>query len=421
MKILYFLIFLLGFFNIKSETIEEYTANNIQTVLIRNIENDLLDPIIQLNSNDILKLSFDELGNNITNYTYKFVHCDSDWKKSDLLPTEYIEGFQENYINDFSLSFNTIIDYVHYECQFPNENIKFLLSGNYILIVQNENSRNIILKKRIIVYENIVKIKANIKRATFSNEIKSKQEIDFEIFYSNIDIKNPVDEIKIIIQQNDNWIKTKKNIKPSFIKNSSLEYNYDKEINFKGGNEFRDFNISSLRFFSKNIDTIYTKIDNSYDNPTYLINLKKDYIRSNKPYFEKHDLNGKLIIQKDNSYSPENESEYVIVKFNLEQSGLNKDEEIYIFGSLSNWRINSKFLLNYNPENKYFEKEVLLKQGYYNYQYVTLKEDEITTNLIEGDYYETNNEYTIYVYHKSPWERYERIIGIEKITSNSLN
>jgi len=421
MKIIFFLILVLNIPVSKCSIIEEYTSQNIKTVLMRNIENNLLDPIIKLNSNDKVRLSFDELGNNISNYVYRFIHCDSEWKKSDLLPTEYIEGFNENYIENFSFSFNTIIDYVHYECTFPNENINFLLSGNYILIVQNEETEEVILKRKIIVYESVVQIKANVKRATFIQDISSKQEIDFEVFYSNIDVKNPLDEIKIVIQQNDNWRSVKQNIQPTFITSNKLEYNYDQEINFRGGNEFRDFDISSLRFFSQNIDTIYKKKIKDYENSLYLVELKQDKSKQHKQYFEKYDLNGKRLIQKDNSYSPENECEYVLVKFQISNKNLHKDEKIYIFGALSNWNTNSEFLLKYNPQTKNFETQILLKQGYYNYQYVTKKENKISTDLIEGDYYETNNEYTIYVYYKSPWERYERLVGVEKITSNSLN
>ena len=417
---LYFL-FLLNVFFAKCEVITEYKDKNIKTVLIHNVENELLDPIIRLNSNDVLKLSFDEIENDVKNYTYSFIHCDSDWNKSDLLPLDYIEGFTENYIENFSYSFNTNINYVHYECLFPNENFKFLLSGNYILIVQNESNQKTVLKRKIIVYENIVEVKASIKRATFANEIESKQEIDFEVFFSNINTNNPMDEIKIIIQQNDDWNNTKTNIKPTFIRQYSLEYNYDKEINFSGGNEYRDFNTSNLRFFSKNIDTIYTKKNKNYNNFFHIVELKKDIKQSNKPYFENYDLNGKLIVQKDNSYSPANEAEYVIVKFNLSSSGLNTNEDIYIYGNLSDWGISSDFLLDYNHKTKNFEKEVLLKQGYYNYKYVTLKGNKISSDLIEGNHYETNNEYTIYVYYKSPWERHERLVGVEKITSNSLN
>ncbi len=183
----------------------EWTSEKVATVLIKNIENNLLDPIIKLNSNDKLILSFDTFGNTETNYMYSFTHCDSEWKKSDLLPSEYIEGFAENYIENYSLSFNTINNYVHYECVFPNENINFLLSGNYILRVWDPNTMNEIFRRRVVVYENIVEIKANVKRATFSKDILSKQEIDFEIHHFNIDLQDPQNEIKVVIQQNDNW------------------------------------------------------------------------------------------------------------------------------------------------------------------------------------------------------------------------
>ena len=416
-----FFLFFLFFFIANGEVISEYTSNKIRTVILHKIENKLLDPIIQLNSNDKIQLSFDELGADMNNYTYSFIHCDYEWKKSDLLPSEYIEGFMENYIDNFSFSFNTNIDYVNYKCQFPNESINFLISGNYILIVKNEADGEIVIKRKFVVYEKIAQVKAIVKRATFVNNIDSKQEIDFEIFYSNLNVLNPIDEIKVVVQKNDNWNNTKSNIKPSFIGKDYLEYDYDDEINFDGGNEFRDFDISSLRFFSKNIDTIYTKKNNYNNSHTFFVKLKKEKKKTNNTYVEKYDLNGKLLIQKDNSNFSESESEYVLVKFSLEKTGLDLNQQIFLFGALSNWSIDSDFLLNYNTKSKNFEKEVLLKQGYYNYQYVTINEDGELSEIIEGNHYETNNEYTIYVYHKSPWERYDRIIAVEKITSNSLN
>ena len=286
------------FFVSKSEVFDEYTSNKIKTVLLHNIENKLVDPTIQLNSNDKIQLSFDELGTDMNNYTYSFIHCDYEWKKSDLLPSEYIEGFTENYIDNFSFSFNTNIDYVNYKCQFPNESVNFLISGNYILLVRNESDGEIVIKRKFVVYEKIAQVKAIVKRATFVNNIDSKQEIDFEIFYSNLNVLNPIVEIKDVVQKNDNWNNTKRNIKPSFIGKNYLEYDYDGEINFDGGNEFRDFDISSLRFYSKNIDTIYTKKNNYYNSNVFCVQLIEEKNKTNNPYVEKYDLNGKLLIQK---------------------------------------------------------------------------------------------------------------------------
>jgi len=405
----------LFFFNANSQILNEYFAENIKTVLIQNTENELLDPIINLNSNEQLLLSFDEIGTNLANYKYSFVHCNSKWEKSDLIESDYIDGFYENYIEEYFFSFNTNIDYTNYQCIFPNENINFLKSGFYFLIVKNEDTGKEIIKKKFVIYEDIVEVKARCKRATYAKDIESKQEIDFEVFYSNLEIFNPSIELNILIQKNDEWLSTKKAITPTQINSQSIKFDYDEELNFNGGNEFREFNTSNLNFFSKNIDTIYFK------NNQYLVELITDKKNSNRPYFEQFDLNGKFIIKKDNSFSPKNESEYVNVKFSLKKTNQNINERIFIFGQLTNWLIDPNFLLKYNEKSKNFEVELLLKQGYYNYQYVTMKNNVPSTNEVEGNFYETNNEYTIYVFHKNPWSRHERLVGVEKITSNSLN
>ena len=415
MKTMFFLLMFLFFFNANSQILNEYFAENIKTVLIQNTENELLDPIINLNSNEQLLLSFDEIGTNLANYKYSFVHCNSKWEKSDLIESDYIDGFYENYIEEYFFSFNTNIDYTNYQCIFPNENINFLKSGFYFLIVKNEDTGKEIIKKKFVIYEDIVEVKARCKRATYAKDIESKQEIDFEVFYSNLEIFNPSIELNILIQKNDEWLSTKKAITPTQINSQSIKFDYDEELNFNGGNEFREFNTSNLNFFSKNIDTIYFK------NNQYLVELITDKKNSNRPYFEQFDLNGKFIIKKDNSFSPKNESEYVNVKFSLKKTNQNINERIFIFGQLTNWLIDPNFLLKYNEKSKNFEVELLLKQGYYNYQYVTMKNNVPSTNEVEGNFYETNNEYTIYVFHKNPWSRHERLVGVEKITSNSLN
>ena len=415
MKPMFFLLMFIFFFKANSQILSEYFAENIKTVLIQNTKNELLDPIINLNSNEQLLLSFDEIGTNLANYKYSFVHCNSKWEKSDLIESDYLDGFYENYIEEYFFSFNTNLNYTNYQCIFPNENINFLKSGFYFLIVKNEDTGEEIIKKKFVVYEDIVKIKARCKRATYAKDIESKQEIDFEVFYSNLEIFNPSIELNILIQKNDEWLSTKNTIKPTQINSQSIKFDYDEELSFNGGNEFREFNTSNLNFFSKNIDTIYFK------NNQYLVELNTDKKNSNRPYFEQFDLNGKFIIEKDNSFSPKNESEYVNVKFSLKKTNQNINEKIFIFGQLTNWLIDPNFLLKYNEKSKNFEAELLLKQGYYNYQYVTMKNNLPSTKEIEGNFYETNNEYSIYVFHKNPWSRYDRLVGVEKITSNSLN
>ena len=118
---------------------------------------------------------------------------------------------------------------------------------------------------------------------------------------------------------------------------------------------------------------------------------------------------------EDHNDDSEYESEYIMVDFYLKYD-YHEENEIYVFGAISNWDYKEKYKLKYNEKLKLYNTKLLLKQGYYNYQYKINNENEI-----EGNYFETKNEYTIYVYYKPIWARYEKIIGINKITSNYLD
>ena len=404
-------------------------SNCIKSSTLTNNENELLDPIIKLNSNQTLKLSFDDLDNNLKYYMYTFIHCDSNWGKSEIMYSEYLNGFYENYIEEYYYSFNTIQQYIHYELTFPNENINFLKSGNYIIIIYDEYM-NPILTKRFIVYEDILRIKSNVKRGTFSKDFDTKHEIDFEIYLDNFSIQNPFDEISIIIQQNDDWNNVKKNVQPSFVGKNIIKYDYEEQTSFNAGNEFRKFEISNIDFFSENVDSIYLKeisentlskeieVCKYISNDMLYASLKKDFSRNINRYFNNYDLNGKQQLFNERSNNSEYESEYIMVDFHLKYP-YDKSNDIYVYGAISNWEYQEKFRLKFDEELQLYTTRALLKQGYYDYQYKI--KNKYNENEIEGNYFETKNEYTIYVYYKPIWARYEKIIGINKITSNNLD
>jgi len=404
-------------------------SNCIKSSTLTNNENELLDPIIKLNSNQTLKLSFDDLDNNLKYYMYTFIHCDSNWGKSEIIYSEYLNGFYENYIEEYYYSFNTIQQYIHYELTFPNENINFLKSGNYIIIIYDEYM-NPILTKRFIVYEDILRIKSNVKRGTFSKDFDTKHEIDFEIYLDNFSIQNPFDEISIIIQQNDDWNNVKKNVQPSFVGKNIIKYDYEEQTSFNAGNEFRKFEISNIDFFSENVDSIYLKeisentlskeieVCKYISNDMLYASLKKDFSRNINRYFNNYDLNGKQQLFNERSNNSEYESEYIMVNFHLKYP-YDKSNDIYVYGAISNWEYQEKFRLKFDEELQLYTTRALLKQGYYDYQYKI--KNKYNENEIEGNYFETKNEYTIYIYYKPIWARYEKIIGINKITSNNLD
>lgn len=221
---------------------------NIKSVIFHKKGWELSDPIMELNSQDNLQLSFDELGDQLQTYNYTIIHCNASWESSNLADNEYIQGFTNAQIREYSYSFNTTYDYIHYALDFPNDEMSPKISGNYILrVFKDFDPEKKILERRFYVTENGVEVNAAVKRPG-NVEFRDKgQKIDFKILYKGFRISDPYSDIQVTIMQNgrsDNAITT---LKPRFIGNNELDYSYDFENVFQGGNEFRYFDIKSMR------------------------------------------------------------------------------------------------------------------------------------------------------------------------------
>lgn len=386
---------------------------NIKTILCHKIEDELSLPIINLNSNEKILVSFDDLQANIKDYYYTIIHCNADWTRSDLMLTEYLFGFGEEPITNYEFSFNTIQKYTHYQFEFPTVDFKPLISGNYIFKIYEKGGETIAYR-RFMVLETKLNIKANVKRSTHPEYRNSKHEIELLIQHPTLNVANPFSDIKIHIKQNNRDDNAITNITPLFVKNNELIYDYN-ENKFWGNNEFRHFDITSLRYQSDRIRKI--ELD-SISNNVYLFH---DIKRSFNLYSIEPDINGKYLIKSQEGWKSSIEADYTNVNFTIPMDYVSYGD-LYIFGELSDWKINKNYKLNYNFSKKQYEGSVLLKQGYYNYHYVlndtTTK--RIDVSFIEGTHYQTRNDYFIYVYHRSIGDRYDSFVGFIKTSSKEL-
>lgn len=389
----------------------------IRSVLLFKEGWQLSNPVIRLGSDDKLLLQFDRLSDNSENYYYTFIHCSKDWEKSDLSFPDYLDGFDENQIESYKPSFNTTIRYWHYELSFPNDDIDFTISGNYILLVYpfGEPDKPV-LTRRFMIAEQTTGIAANIHRPQISNGYESKQQIDFVVNYSGISINDPYRDIFTSILQNGRWDNQKKNLKPDFVGNNQLTYNTLSDRNiFPGGNEYRYFDIKSIRYQSEFI----RKID--YVGGSYHVYLYPSEDREFKPYFYNPDLNGNYYIATQEGRDPATDADYLYVYFTVPAPNLTGRENIYVVGGFNDWTFNEASKMTYNAVSRNFECTLLLKQGWYNYEYVYLKQGETRgePTLFEGSHYETENDYLFLVYYRNQRDRYDRLIITE--TSNSVN
>jgi len=374
-------------------------------------------PIVKLNSDEKLIFQFDLLDDQAETYYYTFIHCDKDWKRSDIFQGDYLDGYDDNPIEEYEASFNTTVSYYHYKLSFPNERVKLKLSGNYVLFVfKADKPDEPDITQRFIITEDAVRINVSAHRPQMTKDNNTHQQVDFTVNYTGLDIIDPYRNIYAFILQNGRWDNCKRNLKPDFYGNNELKYNSLSDRNiFRGGNEYRYFDIKSIRYQTEYV----RKID--YIIPNYNVLLYPSEDREFKPYFYWQDFNGKYYIAFQEGRKPEIDADYVYVYFTLPSREIIAGGKMYVSGSLNNWNFNNNNIMTYNFERTEYECTMLLKQGWYNYEYVLLKDgsDDSTATIFEGSHYETENDYIVMIYYRNPRDRYDRVIG--SVIANTLN
>ncbi len=408
------LIFSCSFFLDAQPITNKVYKHQIKTVQCHKKGWPLTYPILNLNLDEQIELSFDELNADTKDYYYCIILCDRNWEPSVLMETEYLQGINEIPLLDYQYSFNTTIDYVHYTINIPNNDIEILLSGNYIIKVYEDFDKSKpVLTQRFMVSEQRISILPDVKFTMNSELRKAKQEVDFEVQHPGIQFQNPIEEITAEIYQNGRLDNAILNLKPQFIKNNLLEYNYNRETMFEGGNEFRWLDTRSLRFKSSKIKDI------SFHDPYSHVELFPDPIYAGQSYFFNNDFNGRYVIEVQEERDPEIEAEYVFVHFTLPMDVPVVGGNVFVLGALTNWQFSEEAKMTYSFERKQYELSLLLKQGFYNYHFAFKPSNsrEATVSLFEGSHSKTENDYLILIYYRSMGQDYDRLIGYRQINS----
>lgn len=390
---------------------------NIHTALLHPPNDQLLLPVIRLNSTDKLQLSFDDMSAESYLFKYKFVHCTKDWQTSGLYVMDYIDGFFEEDITNYEFSLNAIPPYIHYNLIFPTREMQIKLSGNYILkvYIDTPDDDNVILTKRFFVVEPLVRIKVTIPYYPKNLEfVRKKQQIDLTLFTPDLFNAEPEQRISVTIQQNGRWDNVKENLRPTSIMLNQLDFNYREGIVFEGGNQFRNFDMKSYWYQSMYIKEIISNPD-GYD-----VILHTDRNRANKPYSVIDDIAGKKLIKARSGQDTNTEGEYAWVEFWLRQPRI-KDANIYLLGALVDWQLDEKSKLRWDSRLNIYRGRLYLKQGYYDYLFVVVPKGKTrgSVSVIEGDHWETVNQYSVYVYYKEKVPAYDRLVGY--LTVNSFD
>lgn len=385
---------------------------HIKTIsFIQNNQNTI--PIFQLGSG--FHLQFDDLYGNEADYYYEIIHCDYNWNPSEIPKSEYLLGFDNQRIQNYNNSFNTLQIYSHYTLPVPNQfTQQLLISGNYMLTILNDN-KEVVFSRKFILYEDLVTVPIQVKRARTVSNLETKQNLEFSVKSSTITFQNPIKNVKVVLIQNGKFNTAIKNILPQYTIGNDLIYKYDSETQFWAGNEFLYFENKDIRAANNNVSRVdaSTEIYNSY--------LYTNNARANFPYSVFEDINGNFVVRNLNAENSEIEADYAWVYFSLSAPTFRSNKEIFINGMFNNYSLEPEFKMDYNPAKGIYEKALLIKQGFTNFEYAVADSKGIidNENAIDGNFYQTENDYSILVYYRENTDRYYRVVG--KGTANSLN
>lgn len=393
-------------------TIDKTFAENIHSVLLypdngASVKKLLDPPIIALNSGHPLVLEFDDLNNQYQNYHVKVFPCTPEWKILNLNEVEYISEFNDLIISDYKLSFSTKITYYHYKITLPATKI----GGNFIAYVYKEQKKNEpILTKRFCV--NAARVSVGGRASVSNNNLKRNnyQQVDFGLNYGGYAVINPMADFKVYIRQNNRWDKVVTNLKPQYLRASEAKIDYqfyNGETDFEGGNEYRFFDMRSLRNKYVGVRSI------QYTDYGYEVKLYREQWQGHKVYTFTNDFDGQFLIDHYENGQAEINGDYADVNFTLESAPLADNEELHVLGAFNNYTFSDASKMQYSEQNQAYEAKILLKQGIYNYQYV-LKNTTLSTQSIqktEGNHSKTQNTYEIFVYHKPVGGRSEQLVG----------
>ena len=399
-----------GFTDTMTGTFDE----RIRTLRVVANDDIFAPPVLFLNAPGSITVSFDHLADDREYFRYRLVHCNASWQPSGLVDSEIIDGFNEGLIEDFDYSRATTVHYVNYRLTIPNADMAPMVSGNYLLqIYRQDDPDTIVAQCRFMVSEQSAVIGAEITSRTDRDYNEASQQLSLAVDVERSDVRDLFNDVRVMIQQNGRLDSEVALVQPLRVSGRTLIYEHQPGLIFDAGNEYRRFETTSVNYPGMRVADI------EWLDPYYHFTIETDTPRNTEQYLYDSTQRGRFVVREYNSTESDTEADYAVVHFTLdypETPGL----MIFLDGDFVNRRFDSSSQMAYNEATGRYERALLLKQGSYNYQYLAVppKKSRGYTSVIEGDRYQTVNEYLVKVYTRRQGERYDRLIGVASFLSD---
>ena len=382
---------------------------------LQTIVNDdwLHDDVITLGTDDWVTISFDHFTHDYHRFTYRIVHCNADWSPSDLFEVDYMDGFNNQPIEDYENSLNTTMLYTHYRLDLPNDDIQFKVSGNYRVEIYLEDESGEWKDESVAtacfrIAEPRMGLNVEVTSNTDIDTYLSHQQVSFAINYNTAEVVDPTTEIKPYIYQNGREDNRVAMVKPTTITPGRVEYTHNPALIFPAGNEYRRFEVINMHYATQGVDEML------YFEPYFHATLLTDAPRRNYSFDKDHD--GRYLIRYNMAEDTDTEADYLFVHFRLDMPR-RTGGEFYLTGEFTYNDFTPQYRMTYNEAEQCYEATVLLKQGAYDFMYLWVPEGSSVgqTAPAEGNFYEAENVYQVYIYHRPFGGRYDRLVATQQV------
>lgn len=388
--------------------------DNIKTLQVSVDGNAFAPPIAVLGTDQSIRISFDCLADDRDYFRYSLVHCNADWQPSGLVDSEFVDGFNEGIVENYDFSRGTTVHYVHYELTVPDAQMQPLVSGNYLLKLYRENNPDeIVLQCRFMLSENTALTAVQASPQTDIDYNKKHQQLSIMVDTEHTGVEDPFNDLTIVVGQNGRLDSERMLKQPLRMQGRKVIYEHLPALIFEAGNEYRRFEVVSNRYPGMGVEQI------DYFDPYYHYGLYVDQGRADDAYSYDQTQHGRFVVREYNSDDSDIEADYGVVHFALNYPNTSS-AMIFLDGDFTLRRFDDNARMVFNPSSGMYERAMLLKQGAYNYQYLIVPPGAKRgfTDAVEGDKYQTVNEYNVRVYHRRRGERYDRLIGTASCFTN---
>ncbi|MEP7142829.1 MAG: DUF5103 domain-containing protein [Ferruginibacter sp.] len=390
---------------------------NIQAVRFHVAGDQLALPVYKLKSNDRLELNFDDMDVNVKSYYYTYQLCDFDWQPVQLSPFDYIKGFTQQRITNYRFSSIAYTRYTHYQVILPEANSLPTRSGNYLLkVFLDGDTTKLAFTRAMLVLDPKSSVAAQFVQPFAPQYFKTHQRLKFTVNLEGLNAFSANQQVKVLVLQNNRWDNAQGSVPPTFVRGNGLEYNSENNFVFPGGKEWRWLDLRSFHLQSERVE----KAD--YSKTATKIYVKPDIDLTGQRYIYYQDLNGLYQVITFESINPYWQGDFATVQFSFVTPSRvpYPGKDLYLFGQLTDYKLNDAAKMQFNSEKGMYEGTQFLKQGYYSYGYMLVdRNDPAQRSELEGNYWETENTYTILVYYKSFTDQSDQLIGIGKLDTRS--